>query len=110
MNDKEKQINEIVEARENLIEEMARVMCDDCRPYSHGCKQNLCDSIVSSAETLYCAGYRKQTEGEWIVTKTERGWNCAEYPSEYTCSICGRTEPRPEPYCHCGAKMKGGAE
>jgi hypothetical protein len=23
----------------------------------------------------------------------------------YKCSICGRTEPQKEPYCHCGAKM-----
>lgn len=45
--------------------------------------------------------------GEWIVTKTEHGWNCAEYPTEYTCSVCGRTEAHEEPYCHCGAKMGG---
>ena len=25
----------------------------------------------------------------------------------YKCSICGRTEPCKEPYCHCGAKMDG---
>lgn len=43
--------------------------------------------------------------GEWILTKTEIGWNCKEYPTEYTCSLCGRTEKRKEPYCHCGAKM-----
>ena len=46
--------------------------------------------------------------GEWVVTKTEHGWNCAEYPTEFTCSVCGRTEPKEEPYCHCGAKMDGG--
>ena len=45
--------------------------------------------------------------GEWIPTKTEFGWNCCEYPVEYTCSVCGRTEPQEEPYCHCGAKMDG---
>lgn len=45
--------------------------------------------------------------GEWIVTKTEHGWNCAEYPTEFTCSVCGRTEPQKEPYCHCGARMDG---
>lgn len=26
----------------------------------------------------------------------------------YACSLCGRTEKRKEPYCHCGAKMDGG--
>ena len=45
--------------------------------------------------------------GEWIVTKTEFGWNSAEYPVEYTCSFCGRTESQEEPYCHCGARMDG---
>ena len=43
--------------------------------------------------------------GKWMVTKTERSWNCAEYPTEYTCSECGRTEHQIEPYCNCGAKM-----
>ena len=28
----------------------------------------------------------------------------------YKCSRCGRVEYRQEPYCHCGAKMDGGAE
>ena len=28
----------------------------------------------------------------------------------YKCSRCGRVEYRQEPYCHCGAKMDGGAD
>ena len=53
---------------------------------------------------LYDAGYRKQSEGEWITD--EEGY--------VTCSVCGEEhtwdEFRP-PYCDmCGAKMKGGAE
>lgn len=28
----------------------------------------------------------------------------------YRCSRCGRVESRRQPYCHCGAKMDGGAE
>ncbi len=48
--------------------------------------------------------------GKWILTKVERGWNSCEYPKEYTCSECGRTEPQEEPYCHCGAKMDGAPE
>lgn len=62
-----------------------------------------------SAHCVQMAGYRKQSEGEWIVTKTEYGWNCAEYPIEYTCSVCGRIEKYAEPYCpNCGARMSGG--
>ena len=25
--------------------------------------------------------------------------------THYKCSECGRTEPKKEPYCHCGARM-----
>lgn len=28
----------------------------------------------------------------------------------YRCSRCGRVESRRQPYCHCGAKMDGGAK
>ncbi len=28
----------------------------------------------------------------------------------YRCSRCGRVESRGQPYCHCGAKMDGGAD
>lgn len=28
----------------------------------------------------------------------------------YRCSRCGRVESRCQPYCHCGAKMDGGAD
>ena len=28
----------------------------------------------------------------------------------YRCSRCGRVESRRQPYCHCGAKMDGGAD
>lgn len=57
--------------------------------------------------TVPAADVVEVVHGEWIVTKTEHGWNCAEYPTEFTCSVCGRTEPQKEAYCHCGARMDG---
>lgn len=95
-----KQIAEIVEAREKQFEEMARAMCDGCRPYSYGCKQNLCDSIVSSAETLYCAGYRKQIEGEWKIVYRNKN------ATVYECTVCGHLYFATSDYCVCGARMK----
>lgn len=47
--------------------------------------------------------------GCWNLTKTEFGWNGCEYPTEYTCTVCGGISPCcEEPYCpNCGAKMDG---
>lgn len=47
--------------------------------------------------------------GEWLVAKTERAWNNAEYPYLHKCSLCGNEVPSQDltPYCaYCGAKMK----
>ncbi len=68
---------------------------------------------LAIAEALYNAGYRKQSEGEWIKS-----------PSSYECTACKEeffVEGYAEDYdpitdwdlhfCpNCGAKMKGGAE
>ena len=70
-------------------------------------------SYVEIAEHLYNAGYRKQSEGEWI-----------KHPVSYECTACKEeffVEGYAEDYdpitdwdlhfCpNCGAKMKGGAE
>lgn len=67
--------------------------------------------IVEKASQMAIDGIADVEEvkhGEWILTKTEFGWNGSEYPAEYTCSVCGRKEEKEEPYCHCGAKMDGG--
>lgn len=52
---------------EKQIEEMAKVMCDDCASDVAPCRLNkegkLCNDVVQQANALYNAGYRKQ---EWI--------------------------------------------
>ena len=48
---------------------------------------------------------------EWVVSRTDRGWNCAEYPTHCKCTHCGRELPYldRDNYCpRCGAKMDGG--
>lgn len=100
------------------IEEMAKAMCLDCAkdgPCSLARVGGMCNSVRQQAALLYNAGYRKQSEGEWIFEFTLDG------DDFYKCSVCGRQEvvnglckeknPLEHlPYCHCGAKMKGGAE
>ena len=61
-------------------------------------------------------GNQKQSEGEWKYQFTLDG------DRFYECSVCGRqvvinclcnekrNAPEFYPYCHCGAKMKGGEE
>jgi hypothetical protein len=87
-------------SREKQIEEMASIIYRSGLSFKH------------QAERLYEAGYRKQSEGEWIYDFT------LDDDDFYVCSVCGRrevvnglcSERNPAihyPYCNCGAKMKG---
>lgn len=99
---KEKQIEE------KAIEEMAKIIAkadDTCR-------------AQTISKTLYNAGYRKQSEGEWLSSP--------DGIQPIRCSKCNMPAPfvagenefgdfeicrYPSRYCHeCGAKMKGGEQ
>ena len=113
-------------SKEKQIEEMAKDICVAEQKTNYSCtekckKQGICAYCKVIAETLYNAGYRKQSEGEWIDQYKGQHTNPI-----YVCSICGKgTLLRPHineldnmemvqalsPFCpKCGAKMKGGAE
>ena len=51
--------------------------------------------------------------GEWIdcieTGTTPAGINISGLVG-YKCSLCGRYEGKREPYCNCGAKMRGDTE
>ena len=82
-------------------------------------------NFMKIATHLFNAGYRKQGEGEWIVTDADSG-SFGEYEPfiEFKCPKCESSygiesgqydwqygEPIPWVACPlCGAKMKGGAE
>lgn len=97
--EKEKQIIEIKEC----IDE---VYGQDCAYYD-------VDGFAI-AEEIYNAGYRKQSEGEWIYH--ECVCSCDGLESGYSCSCCGafifddvfEDTSFPNKYCpNCGSKMKG---
>lgn len=45
--------------------------------------------------------------GKWIRKFIpSRGRGKSTHKLVYVCDQCGRREPQPEPYCHCGAKME----
>lgn len=105
---------------EKQIEEMAKIISDHCRtlPTCEGCKfeGTSTDEVecfdLFSASRIYNAGYRKQSEGEWInITRIHERLGI-EVPQRWKCSCCDYLEYHgPTKYCGgCGAKMKGGAE
>ena len=93
--------------REKQMEEMARVMANGrfIEP-----DRNQILLFAGEAETLYNAGYRKQSEGEWEKFEGER----------FICSNCAKVfelgstatiydVKKMWKYCpNCGAKMDGG--
>ena len=94
--------------REKQIEEIAKVMCGGC-PDNNECMRCLCATWYN-AEALYKAGYRKQSDGEWV--ETQREWDFEPYfYTDYTCSVCGDREQDKRRFCpNCGAKMNGGEQ
>lgn len=91
------------------IQEMGRIMCKPPSPFATDTAEDIlngCYLAVRFAERLYLAGYRKQSEGEWVKD------NASQFKHRYNCSVCDyRFLGIPTPYCpNCGARMKGGAE
>lgn len=99
--------------QKNQDEQIEKMKCE----ISHIINDNMYhlldeDDCNYLAKALYEQGYRKQSEGEWIITTpiTMRVWesDCI------TCSVCGGKsvgllEDNKLNYCpHCGAKMRGG--
>lgn len=98
--------------RETAIK-AAEMACDMCT-VKHIC--NSPGEPIDSCYSFRCAkiavqkGYRKQSEGEWIFKEYGED-TYTNLTRIYECSLCGRTieclNEADEPYCHCGAKMKG---
>ena len=84
------------------IEEMAKDL-DSC-PYIEepiGCNKH--DGSVKIAEYLYNAGYRKQSEVEWIWMEN----GTEDYEQYWLCSCCNNKSYWKSKFCEeCGAKMK----
>ena len=108
-------------SKEKQIEEMAWDLCDIPKhPSIKSCEQcgNKSCHAMYYAKRAYEAGYRKQSEGEWIYEH--------ELYGKIKCSACkeeallryefdeirkGHLEYVTSPFCpNCGAKMKGGED
>ena len=76
-------------------------------------RENAPLSTISSkdlAEVILDAGYRKQSEGEWIAKHLMSRSSRGRYTSynTYTCNVCGKENGRRKtPFCpNCGAPTK----
>ena len=90
------------------IEEMAHIVSDSIRTWAD--KMPPISNPHFVATVLYVAGYRKQSEGEWLeqVRVSKEGKPLLHH---YKCNLCGVYLATQANYCpNCGAKMKGGAE
>ena len=102
--------------RDKQIDEMAKIKCEHCASAFGACEQMPCKSVVEQAESLYNAGYRKQSEGAWITYRCTNGGKSKRGRTiiykTYSCDVCDKSNGRKKTnYCpNCGAKMKGGAE
>lgn len=92
--------------KEKQIEEMAIDICKARNAYNGiSCEKCRIGCLYwEIAEAVYNAGYRKQSEGEWIKDKESK------FEHRYHCSVCGfYLIGMPTKHCEeCGSKMKGG--
>ena len=99
--------------KEQIIEEMAKVMCGGCADGKE-CMQCLCADWYR-AEALYNAGYRKETQGECEYCKTgeEKCQTCTEFYVDIDNRCSGYDDGKcieytPVKHCfNCGRKMRG---
>lgn len=98
-------------SKEKQIEEMAHHLClwwdgKICTFTKHDCNHD-CSAFLDSAR-LYGAGYRKQSEGEWVAKSPMVR---TPFAKNHYCSVCNYEPIEVLGFCpNCGAKMKGGAE
>ncbi len=68
-------------------------------------------TAVKLFESIPAADVVEVRHGKWVVSRTDFGWNCSEFPTHCKCTLCGREVPYQDRdnYCpNCGAKMDGG--
>ena len=70
--------------------------------------KKLSKKIDQRIQRVPAADVQPVRHGRWIVSRTDYGWNSAEFPTHCKCSLCGREIPYQDQdnYCpNCGAKM-----
>lgn len=91
--------------------------CSGCNLYTLELMLNTgkLDGLMDEHHSInYSADVAAVKHGEWIkhdcLTTDGAGNYTVKVGEVWVCSICGQDEKYREPYCHCGAKMDGGAD
>lgn len=77
--------------------------CGHCKWYE--AKEAIRKRILS----IPAADVREVKRGKWEVSRTDYGWNGAEFPTHCKCTECGREVPYQDKdnFCpNCGADMR----
>ena len=88
--------------REALIESL----CEDCELVGICTEQCIDMRMIQDFPAANVAPVRY---GRWVISRTDYGWNGAEFPTHCKCDQCGREVPYQDRdnYCpNCGAKME----
>lgn len=103
-------------SKEKQIEEMAKILASDCGKcpkceHFHKEVNGIDSCYFKYADMVYNAGFRKQSEGEWMevadygVSKVVK---CSCCENEFYFMKKGQLNIDKMPHCpKCGAKMKG---
>ena len=66
-------------------------------------------NVLEAFDAIPAADARPVVRGEWVVSRTDYGWNGAEFPTHCKCTECGREVPYQDKdnFCpNCGADMR----
>lgn len=86
----------------------------DCEEENDERAAQIFEDCISELMAISAADVAEVRHGRWIpeihhtYIPVEYDQNGEPILHEYTsfrCSLCGREEPKEEPYCHCGARM-----
>ena len=100
-------IKAVEDFRDNDPWEKKRTMWEKWR------RRNYCEIALKGLAKAPAADVRPVVRGEWIaITERLRSWKYGfeNVTTGYKCSVCGREERFMEPFCNCGADMRGEQE
>ena len=78
---------------------------------SYRCSTDAAFHMEGHLSEVPAADVRPVVRGKWVVSRTDYGWNGAEFPTHCKCTECGREVPYQDKdnFCpNCGADMRGG--